>query len=178
MKKFIYILCTFLILSVNAFAAGPWSNPWGGGGISSTYGSIYVADGSTAQSIPTGATYTKLTGFTTNGLSSNATADAANDKITLTEPGVYMATISTSSSAGTSGVEFKCAGFLNGVEQGQIHFERKFPINDVGAAPMSGLIDVTTAPWDFDVRCKHDNGASVDYTLHYSNMTLTYQGET
>jgi len=37
------------------------------------YGEIHVADGSTAQSIPTGLTYTKLTGFTDNGLSNNVT---------------------------------------------------------------------------------------------------------
>ena len=142
------------------------------------YGSIYVADGSTAQSIPTGATYTKLTGYTINGLSSNMTADVANDKLTITEAGVYMMTVAMSSSAGTSGVEFKCAGFVNGVEQDQVHFERKFPINDVGAAPMAGTIDVTTVGWDVDIRCKHDNGSAVDYTLHYSNITLTYEGET
>jgi len=52
------------------------------------YAEIYLYDGSTAQSIPTGATYTKVTAYTTNGLSSNCTADAGNDKITITETGV------------------------------------------------------------------------------------------
>ena len=52
-----------------------------------TYAEIHVHDASAAQSIPTGTTYTKLTCYTDNGESSNCTADAANDKITITKMG-------------------------------------------------------------------------------------------
>jgi len=52
------------------------------------FGDIHVHDaGAGAQSIATGATYTKLTCFTDNGASVGVTADATNDKITLTRTG-------------------------------------------------------------------------------------------
>ena len=51
------------------------------------YGEIYLHEGSTAQSIATGATYTKVDGFVSDGVSKNCTNDAANDKITVTEDG-------------------------------------------------------------------------------------------
>lgn len=53
------------------------------------YGSISIAGGSTAQTIATGS-LTKLTPFTVNGpASSLITVDAANDKITISEDGLY-----------------------------------------------------------------------------------------
>lgn len=58
------------------------------------YGSIYIAGGSTAQTVATGS-HTKLTPFTGNGSASDGiTPDAANDKITIAEAsvGVYRIT--------------------------------------------------------------------------------------
>jgi hypothetical protein len=144
-----------------------------------TYAEIYVADGSTAQSIATGTTYTKLTGFTTNGSSSNCTADASNDKITITKTGYYLVNCSINGSSGTANATFKFAAFLNGTEQSNVHNHRKFTtVNDVGSAAMSGIIDVTTANWDLDIRARHDIGSAINFTPTYMNLTITYLGET
>jgi len=142
-----------------------------------TYGEIYVGDGSTAQTIPTGVTYTKLTGFTTNGLSSNVTNDVANDQITLTKAGVYEC--SSSISGSSDGVAtFRYAVFLNGVEQDQCHNERKYSnTNDIGNSSITGFMRATTTPVSVDLRVRHDNGGSEDFTPSYMNLNVEYVGE-
>lgn len=56
--------------------------------VTSAYAGIYCVDASTAQE-PAQNVATKVTGFTTNTTASNMTADAANDKITVTATGLY-----------------------------------------------------------------------------------------
>lgn len=144
-----------------------------------TYAEIHTHDASTAQSIPTGSTYTKLTGYTDNGLSSNCTADVANDKITITKAGIYRVDGSFNFVSGTANVTWRIAPFLNGVEQDNIHCKRKSATStDSGSASFTGFIDVTSVPWDLDVRIRHDNGGSVNFTPEYMNINVSYLGET
>jgi len=143
------------------------------------YAEIYLADGSTAQAIATGAGYTKLTGYATDGLSNNATSAVASDKITITVAGVYKVDASISASSGTANVTFRYAVFLNGVEQNAIHAYRKYAASgDNGANSMTGYIDVTTVPWDLDVRARHDNGGSINLTPTYMNLNVSMVGGT
>lgn len=149
----------------------------GGAGSGLPFAEIYVADGSTAQSIATGTTYTKLTGFTTNGQSNNCTADATNDKITITKVGVYKIDCSISASSGTANTTFKYALFLNGSEQSNVHCHRKYgATGDLGASSMTGFIDVNSVPLDIDVRARHDNGSSVNITPTYMNLNCIQVG--
>lgn len=142
-----------------------------------TYAGIYVADASATQAIPTGTTYTKCTLFTTNGLSSNCTADSTNDKITITHPGKYFVTGSFSVKSGTNNVELKGALFLDGVEQSNVHWERKIgTAGDVGSASFCGFIS-SAANKDVDFRLRHDNAGSVNVTVTYANLTAVYVGE-
>ena len=144
-----------------------------------TFAEIYVADATASQAIATGTTYTKLTTFTTNGQSSNCTSDATNDKITVTKTGRYLVTCSINASSGTANSTFKFAAFLNGVEQSNIHAHRKYAAaGDNGSCSISGIIDVTTANWDLDIRARHDVGSSVDLTTTYMNLKVIYLGET
>lgn len=55
-----------------------------------TYGEIYVAAGSTAQTLTSANTFYKVSSFTTNGLSNGMTPDASNDKITVDVAGDYL----------------------------------------------------------------------------------------
>jgi len=144
-----------------------------------TFAEIHVHDNSTSQSIATGATYTKSTAFDSNGFSSNCTPDQANDKITITKAGIYRVEGAFSFSSGTANVEVFGSAFLNGVEQDQVHWTRQIATaGDVGNANFTGLIDVTTVPWDLDFRMRHDNGSAVDMTISYANLNVTYLGET
>lgn len=142
------------------------------------YGELHIHDNSTSQAIPTGATYTKLTCFPGIGFCSNVTCDTANDKITFTKTGKYRVGASLSFLCGTNNVEWKATAFLNNVEQDQIHFERKIgTAGDIGNAGVTGFVNVTTVPWDLDLRAKHDNGGSIDLTVRYGNFNVEYVGE-
>ena len=137
------------------------------------FASIHNHDTLTAQSIPTGTTYTKLTNFTDNGLSLNCTAAAASDKITITTTGYYHVAGSFNFFCGTNNVTWRIAPFLNGVEQEEIHVMRKIgTASDIGSASFVGIIDVTSVPWDLDIRTRHDNGSAVTLTVEYANLTI------
>lgn len=143
------------------------------------YAEIFAHDVSALQEIATGASYVKITAFTNNGPGANATPDQANDKITLTETGHYRVEGSISFTSDTNNVEFEGGIFLNGVEQTNVHFARKVGTGaDVGNAGFTGIIDVSTAPWDIDFRVKHDYGSAVDITIKYININVTYIGKT
>lgn len=143
------------------------------------FGGIHLHDNSTGQNIGTGVTYTKITSFTDNEYSANVTSDAANDKITITKAGIYRVSGSFSFESDTPNVVFFGAPFLGGIEQDNIHFNRKVSVaGDVGSASFTGFIDVTTAPVDLDFRVRHDNGGTVAITLTYANINIEYLGET
>jgi len=143
-----------------------------------TYAEIYVSDNTTAQSIPTGTSYTKLTAFNTNGLSNNCTADATNDKITITKTGRYRIDGSFNFRCGTNNVIWRIATFLGGTENNNVHIQRKISTaGDVGSASFTGFITVASVPTDLDVRARHDNVGAVNLTVEYTNLNIQYIGE-
>lgn len=147
------------------------------GGESNAFAEIHLHDGVTSQAIATGTTYTLFTEFTNNGVSGNCTPDVTNNKITITKRGVYKVDGSFSFFSGTNSVTFKLAPFLGGVEQDQIHFERKVSVaSDKGSASITGLINVESVPVDIDIRIRHDNGSSVDFTASYANLNVSFMG--
>jgi hypothetical protein len=136
------------------------------------YAGIHVHDASTAQSIPTGATYTKLIAFTNNSVSFGAVADAANDLITINTAGVYKIDSSFSMSSGTNNVTFFFTLFSNDVEIDSIHFTRKISTAvDVGSASFSGLISIPAVPVNLDVRVRHNNVGAINLTVSYANFS-------
>lgn len=143
------------------------------------YGEIHCHDASTPQTIPTGASYTKSTAFTDNGEASGITADAANDKLTITAAGIYRVAGSFSFTSDTNNVVWKGALFVDGVEKNNVHWERKVGTGaDLGNASFTGLVDVPSVPVDVDFRVNHDNGAGVALTITYANLNLAYVGPT
>ena len=99
----------------------------------SSFADILVIGNVTAQAIANGATYVKLTHYDTNGESSNCTADAANDKITITKKGRYRITASSTSYTANAGVTFTFRIFAGGTAISTIApSERKFATaNDI-----------------------------------------------
>lgn len=55
-----------------------------------TYGEIYVAGGSVAQTLTNANTFYKVTAFTTNGLSNGVTNQAASDSVQIVTAGDYL----------------------------------------------------------------------------------------
>jgi len=121
---------------------------------------------------------TMSTAFTTNGSASNCTADATNDKITITKTGHYLVNCPVSFSGQSPNVNWKMAAFWNNTEQPQIHVQRKIGTGgDVGSTTCTGIVNVTSVPTDLDIRFRHDQAGSENITVVYSNLTATYIGE-
>lgn len=146
---------------------------------SGVFGEIHVHDASAVESITTGSTYTKLTSFTDNGFSSNTTPDSSNDIITVTKTGIYRVSFAVSFTGASNNIVWKMAAFLDGVEQENCHLERKVSTGaDIGSASFDGIIDITSADLDIDVRAAHDHGLDQDLTIKYANFNIEYLGET
>ena len=141
------------------------------------YAGIHFHDASTVQAIATGTTYTKLTAFTDNDPSANATSDFANDKITITKAGKYLLNWHMSFDAGSNNVLWFIAPFLAGVEVNNVHQSTFLATGtDQRCVSASGII-TATANQDVDLRVRHDNGGSVNITPRYGSLTITYLGE-
>ena len=133
------------------------------------YGSIYVADGVTAQSIATGATPTKLTGFTTDGIDTGTIANAASNQLDLTA-GDWLVTLSVSFS-GDANVEFYGSVFVDEVQQAQLQFGRKLSTGgDVGSACCMGIVSAT-AGQALSVRMTSDDAGAVNVTPLDMNLS-------
>jgi hypothetical protein len=147
-----------------------------------TFGEIYVHDGSTAQTIANGATYTKSTAFTTDGASNDCTPNAANDRIDITRTGVYRVEGSVTFSSDTNNIDVYSAVFLGGTEQSNIHIaEAVGVIGDVASSGLTGFIDVTDVSGSngqVDLRFRHDNGSNVNITVLYANLNVQRIGAT
>lgn len=137
------------------------------------YAGIHTHGNATAQSIPTGATYTKVQNFSDNDPAANATPDATNDKITVGVSGVYRVEGSFSFKSGTNSIVSFASVFLGGVEVESLHFSRKIGVaGDVGNASLSGIIQIN-AGQEIDFRVRHDNGSAVNLTFTYMNLNLS-----
>ena len=142
------------------------------------FGEIYTADNTTAQTIPTGTDYTKLTALNTAGEYRGVTIDAVNNKIILPSAGYYKVEVTGSSKLDTANVALRTALFLNGAEVSKIHSVRRIPTaNDESTTAIGGIIQVTSANSYIDVRVRHDNGGDVDLTTRYANLNVTYIGD-
>lgn len=141
------------------------------------YAEIHVHDASTAQSINNGTTYTKLTAFTDNGSAANCTADAANDKITLTKAGKYRVSWHMSFTCGTNNVVWKVAAFLDSTELDDCHAQTKIGTAGDSQHVSAMAILTTTANKDLDLRARHDQGGATNITPVYANLNVDYLGE-
>jgi hypothetical protein len=144
---------------------------------------IYVSGGSTAQSFPAGATYTKCTAFTTNLRSKNCTADAANDKITITIPGEYQVSMSNNGSSGSANVSWHSGIFLTdsanptGIICPNIMRDCDLvDVNTKGSFSNNGSVRVENVPADIDFRIRHDDAGAVNFTVVNANISVIHIG--
>ncbi len=143
------------------------------------FGGIHVHDATASQTIASGSTYTKLTCFTDNDPSSNCSADAANDKITLTKTGYYQVFGKISTTASINNVLIKMAAFFGGVEQNNCHSQTKLgAAGDIDTLQVVGIIDCTSENTDLDLRLAHNNASNVDVTIKYANLNVQWIGNT
>jgi len=132
------------------------------------YGGIHCHDNSTPQSIPTGATYTKITAFTDAGLNYKLTC-AADSMVAIVE-GDYLFSGSFSMTSGTNNVVCIGSLFVNNTEYDNIHFSRKIGTGtDIGSASFTGIAHLEAGDV-LTFRVRHDNVGSVNFTFQYANL--------
>ena len=120
----------------------------------------------------------KVTAFTQNGESYNgATADAANDKITITRVGKYKVACVASTYLGTANVVLDSTIFAGGTRVAKLSASRLVTnANGRSSSCISGILDVTSVPIDIDLRVRHDNSGSVNITPVHINLNVEQIG--
>jgi hypothetical protein len=106
-----------------------------------SYGSIYVSEGSTAQ---TGLSTTpaKMTGFTTAGPASGISTDAGKDRLIVSKAGSYLAAAQVSFS-GSASTTFQFHLHKNSAELAQAGFHRALGVGgDVGSASLAQILEL------------------------------------
>jgi hypothetical protein len=136
---------------------------------------LYLADNSTAVSVPAGTDYTAydtllMTCDKHNGLTLETVEGAQSVKATT--PGLYYVNATFSSKLGTSDVIWDTAVFVNGVEATNLHMRRRFStLGYTFNVSLSGLVTLS-ADDVLDVRVKHNNASAVSVTTEYANISL------
>jgi hypothetical protein len=148
-------------------ATGP-TGPAGPAGIA-RYAEIYVTGGSGSQEI--GSTDpVKVNQFTDNGNYSGMTANAGENKITVTTAGIYEIAASISFS-GTNNAWFTGIIHINGSPVPHLKFKRRLGANgDVGSAGISGIADIG-AGQDVDFRVITDSGTAL-FNMEEANLNV------
>lgn len=142
-----------------------------------TYASIYVHANSTGQSIPN-AEWTQLTQFATDGEYNDCTVDVANDKITFTRTGIYLVHFAGSFTSATATSWF-VQGYLDGAGLNQLRGAMYTAgAIDFQTAGFCGVIDVSSAPLDLDVRTYHGYGSAVTLVMREAQLSVMRIGDT
>lgn len=145
----------------------------------SVYAELYAADNITAQSVPNGATYTKINQFTTVGQTNSdfVTASTANDNLTVLKAGRYKIEATASTKSATANIILKTAIFVNGTKAANIQAERRVATaNDTSLISIGGIVSLS-ANDVVDVRVAHDFATSVNITCTHCNLNLIYISE-
>ena len=142
------------------------------------YAEIFCHDNETPTTVPTGDTYTLIDQWNGTGEHQDCLPDVANSQIVFHRTGVYNFILTVSFKSDKANLNVLGAGFLNDVEQHQVHFRRKIATaNDEGSASGHGLVRVTASGHAVDFRVRHDDPGDVDVTFTYANLTVTRLGD-
>lgn len=145
-----------------------------------TYGTIYVFDGVTAQTVATGTTPTLLTCWNTatgfNGVANDMTPAKASNKITVTRAGTYRVAYNLSYTCNTDLTtwEFYCfSGGAEAVNMGT-RFTSAVGVNNVTVSAAGYFAIAANA--DIDVRAFHSLGGNSIITINHANLNIQYLG--
>ena len=150
-----------------------------GAGKGLSFGSLYLHEG--AQNIdistPGQGVYAKITGLTT-GLLNNVTINS--DAFRVANPGIYKVDWQISGDSQGNNKDYEVDIFLNSVEQADGSARREFAtVASLGSISGTGLIDVTSASHDIDLRIKETGaGAGTDFDIFNLNFNILQVGGT
>lgn len=136
------------------------------------YAEIYTFNNLTPQSIPTGATFTKLTSFMANGQSLNCTADASNQQIIIGTTGMYDISFGFSSQVGANGKVLETSIFKNGVEIQGSHTARYIQSANTFSSVSRNTIVSCLAGDILDIRVRHSDTGSMNLIVGYGTLNV------
>lgn len=136
---------------------------------------FYVNGNATAQSIPTGATFTKLT-FPNAiiGFSKHIELNPTTREVIIQKKGRYYFTFNFSSLSSVNNIVLETVLLKNDVEVASIHMKRQFSgLAVISHATLPGAIDLNKGDV-LRIAVKHDRASAIDLTIQYGNL-LTYK---
>ena len=141
------------------------------------YGEIFIADNATGQSIPSGATYTKITQVGTIGINKGITMSGSNSNATIVKAGKYKIEATASTKADIANVVLRTSVFVNNTRRANISSVRRIAnANDNSTISIGGLLSLNAGDI-VDIRVVHDNPSSVTITCENANINLIYIGD-
>ena len=143
----------------------------GGKGVN---GEICVADGSTVQSVATGAGGEKISGFAENGAANGTTPDHTNDQITLPNAGLYLVLFTCSFGGGVGNNTWQAHLHDAGGEIAIAAAQRRTTNNDTGSMAFTGLYQAAAGAV-LTVFIEHDQGGNEDFTPVDMCLTVVRQ---
>lgn len=139
------------------------------------YGEMSVAANTSGQTLATPDQWYQVTQFDTNGNAGGTTPDHTNDRILVSNTGLYKLSFSASFS-GTSGRTYIIGIYVGGVLKTDLQTIRYLGTGtDVGSVSITGLVDIADGNY-VEVYAQGDL-SSASFILEYANLNLVYVGE-
>ena len=137
---------------------------------------MYIADNTTAITIPTGTAWTKVTGVSA-GEYSNMTVSSANSKITTVKAGRYLITLSMASKTNTANTSLETCVYVDGARVPRLSTNRELVnTNKYSSTSVTSIVNIAAGK-DIEVYTRHDNGSDVQLTVYTGNLSVEYIGD-
>lgn len=136
---------------------------------------IYFNNNTTAQSIPTGTDYTKLTfPNAVIGFYKHVTIVPATREVIIQKKGRYFFTFNFTSVSSVGNVILETVLLKNDVEVPSMHMKRQFSgLAVISHATLTGAVDLEKGDV-LRIGVRHNNGSPIDLTIQYGNV-LTHK---
>lgn len=139
--------------------------------VQKAYGEVSVNGASAAQSL-SASTWTKLTAFTAEGQYKNTTVSHSNDKITVTNAGVYLVNLMVSFTTGAA-TDATLAVYYNGSVTAAKTNRTTAASTDIAGVAASAIISATAAT-DFELYANLDDATTI--TIKDATLTVVRVG--
>lgn len=140
---------------------------------SGIYGEILTEDNTTPQTIPTGASNTKITSYNVAGLFSNMSPDYINNEITLFVTARYKIIVTVVFETTTIGDLWHFSAVKNGTVEAIT--QPRSSNGSIDTVVLSKIVEGSLND-DFDLRVRHDNAGSLDIKILSSVYSIIYAG--
>jgi hypothetical protein len=127
--------------------------------VQKAYGEVSVNNASAAQTL-SATSWTKLTAFTADGQSKNTTNSHSNDRVQVTNAGVYLVTLTANFTTGAA-TDVGIAVYWNGSATIAKTNRTTAATSDVASVAVSGLVNASSGSTNFEVYAHLGTGTTI-----------------